>query len=346
MGHCSTLKICKMKSKFTLFRLFLTLLIAMACSAQVALAQLYSSGNNTIAGNKVGIGISTPNTTLFVRPPTYNPYLPEGSRGSIGISPLHVEYYHNPVIPGMLLPPPEYKTAFFIKWDGKVGIGTASPQQKFHLLGNGLVSDNFYVGNRLGIGTSSPQNPLHVKGGAIQIETDYGKTHIGALNANWSHFNTTLPKFYFNKPIYINGGVSSYYGLPLVLQTGGTSQMHIKTNGQVKIGNTAIASGTHADYKLSVDGKIVSKKVVVTLSNWADEVFDEKYQLRPLAEVEKYINTKKHLPEIPTEQEVITEGVDVGEMNRLLLKKVEELTLYILQLEERIKKIESKGGAK
>lgn len=368
-----------MKSKFTLFRLFLTLLIVMTCSAQVALAQLYSSGNNLIQGFGVGIGTNTPKESLTIKAVENYRAHPPMLSGKLE-NPFKVYYFKDVYIPPNSFPissqtaAPKrgHYTAFFIKWNGRIGIHTNNPLTKLHLhsgvftftTGNENeptsnwqihgtqnafavrnATDNrydFWINKSngfVGIGTSSPQTPLHVKGGVMQVETDYGKTSIGAFNAGWSHFNTTLPKFYFNKSIHVNGGVSSHYGLPLILQTGGTSQMHIKTNGQVKIGNTAVASGTHADYKLSVDGKIVSKKVVVTLSNWADEVFDEKYQLRPLAEVEKYINTKKHLPEIPTEQEVITEGVDVGEMNRLLLKKVEELTLYIIELNKEVEKL-------
>jgi hypothetical protein len=65
-----------------------------------------------------------------------------------------------------------------------------------------------------------------------------------------------------------------------------------------------------------------------------DYVFEKNYNLRPLAEVENYINQNKHLPEVPAAKEMEANGVNLGEMNMLLLKKVEELTLYVIELKK------------
>lgn len=103
-------------------------------------------------------------------------------------------------------------------------------------------------------------------------------------------------------------------------------------------------TGTYANYSLSVDGTIVSKKEIVQISSWADKVFQKNYHLMPLSEVEAYVAKNKHLPEIPSESEVIENGVDVAEMNKLLLQKVEELTLHLIEQEKKIKKLEAKVG--
>ena len=125
--------------------------------------------------------------------------------------------------------------------------------------------------------------------------------------------------------------------LAMSVQNGGT----VTIANRLRIGATA-ASGTYANYKLSVDGDIVAKKVVVQLSNWADFVFADDYKLKPLEEVETFIKENKHLPDVPSEATVLKEGADVAEMNRILLQKVEELTLYVLDQNKKIKVLEAK----
>ena len=113
---------------------------------------------------------------------------------------------------------------------------------------------------------------------------------------------------------------------------------YINYSGKVGI-NTTRDPGT---YHLEVNGSIHAKEVVIDVTNWADYVFGNNYNLKPLNEVESFIKENKHLPEIPSAKEVEEEGIDLGEMNMLLLKKVEELTLYLLQQEKRIKELEEK----
>jgi hypothetical protein len=99
------------------------------------------------------------------------------------------------------------------------------------------------------------------------------------------------------------------------------------------------AIGSYADAMLHVDGKIASRSLYVLKPvSWADEVFDENYRLMDLKELRNFIKEHRHLPEIPSEEEIKEKGYDHHEMNRLLLKKIEELTLYIMELENRIKK--------
>ena len=76
--------------------------------------------------------------------------------------------------------------------------------------------------------------------------------------------------------------------------------------------------------------------MVVTLEGWSDYVFESGYELMPLGELERYVNANRHLPSIPSAGQVLDEGVNVGEMNALLLEKIEELTLYIIDLQKQI----------
>jgi chitodextrinase len=109
--------------------------------------------------------------------------------------------------------------------------------------------------------------------------------------------------------------------------------------GSTQIGSQRVLSG-HADYKLSVDGKITCQKIIATPNSWADTVFSEGYKAMELKEIENFIIENKRLPEIPSEAEVKSNGVDLAEMNRLLLKKMEEMTLYIIELNKRVKELE------
>jgi hypothetical protein len=101
------------------------------------------------------------------------------------------------------------------------------------------------------------------------------------------------------------------------------------TDGNVGIGTTTIPSG----YKLAVNGKIIATEIQVE-TGWADFVFEPTYNLMPLNELNTYIQENKHLPEIPTTAEVQENGISVGEMNAKLLQKIEELTLYVIELKE------------
>lgn len=103
----------------------------------------------------------------------------------------------------------------------------------------------------------------------------------------------------------------------------------------------AIAIGRNSpvdDYLLSVQGKIITQRVLVTLQNWADSVFEEGYDLKSLAYVKQFIRENGHLPDVPSEKEVLQNGVELGEMNAILLRKIEELTLYMIKQNEELSK--------
>jgi Phage T4 tail fibre len=119
----------------------------------------------------------------------------------------------------------------------------------------------------------------------------------------------------------INGGQSSFE----ILGSNHTAYFR----GNVGIGTTS------PDQKLTVKGTIHSQEVKVDLSvPGPDYVFEKSYKLPTLRQVESYIGANKHLPEVPSAQEMEKNGVNIGEMNMLLLKKVEELTLYVIELKK------------
>lgn len=108
-------------------------------------------------------------------------------------------------------------------------------------------------------------------------------------------------------------------------------------------GSVCIGTNTAGSFKLAVEGKIGAREINVTAANpWPDYVFDSEYELSSLAEIKAYIEKHKHLPEIPSAEEIEANGIDLGEMNRLLLKKIEELTLHIIKQNERIEKLEKR----
>ncbi|MFC5282640.1 hypothetical protein [Pedobacter alpinus] len=99
-------------------------------------------------------------------------------------------------------------------------------------------------------------------------------------------------------------------------------------------GNVGIGT-PNPDEKLTVKGKIHAEEVRVDLSvPGPDYVFEKQYKLTPLAEIQKYISVNKHLPEVPSAKEMEQNGINLSEMNMLLLKKVEELTLHLINLQQ------------
>ncbi|TYP76862.1 hypothetical protein [Aquimarina intermedia] len=99
-------------------------------------------------------------------------------------------------------------------------------------------------------------------------------------------------------------------------------QLHNKNNG--------------GDIELRLDGNLITKEVEVKLNVWADYVFNTSYNLLPLKKVEEYINSNGHLPNIPSEEDVLKNGILLGEMNTKLLEKIEELTLYLIDQQKQI----------
>ncbi|MEN7547530.1 hypothetical protein AAG747_06405 [Rapidithrix thailandica] len=179
--------------------------------------------------------------------------------------------------------------------------------------------------------------------GQAGSETDHGYFYINGNTNSYPNSQLRLIKWgdgnahidvLDGKDLYFNyyEGNNIYFG-----QNGNHAHSIFTKDGRLGLGDLYPPQ----DYKLSVYGKIICEEVVVQLhANWPDYVFSDSYKLRSLEETETFIKTHGHLPEIPSAKKVKEEGITVGEMNRKLLQKVEELTLYLI---EQNKKLEAQN---
>jgi len=200
----------------------------------------------------------------------------------------------------------------------------------------GNVIMSIGTSSKLGVGVTAATARLEVKA----IEDD---VNSGIVFRNKGNTGTIRVWFDANGKRHITGGDgrgdlfingNGQHG-NVVLSTGASSQ--------VSIGTTTIPSDDDGNkYKLTVDGGIYATDLRIRPTVHADYVFKKDYNLMPLSELKTSIEKNQHLPGMPSEKEVLENGVSVAEMQNKLLEKVEELTLYILQQEERIKELESR----
>ncbi len=121
------------------------------------------------------------------------------------------------------------------------------------------------------------------------------------------------------------------------LDVNGTVLFHNNDDQYLSVGNRQVVFGSeNFDVNTFVNGKIWANEIEVTTDRWSDYVFEDDYLLIPIKEVETFIKANKHLPGVPSEKEVIKEGVNLGDMDAVLLKKIEELTLYVIEQENNI----------
>jgi hypothetical protein len=172
----------------------------------------------------------------------------------------------------------------------------------------------------------------------LYLQNDGGTVHVGAhttINHGGNGEVLRLDGVNPNIGFYQSGVYRSF------LSQSGTELFMGVNGGKLHLDATQIAIGTTSTladaYKLTVSGKILCEELKVELyGNWPDYVFHDDYELTPLDELKTFIQTNNHLPDIPKAEEVAKEGIEVGEMNRKLLEKVEELTLYVIHLQEQI----------
>jgi hypothetical protein len=146
--------------------------------------------------------------------------------------------------------------------------------------------------------------------------------------------NTTSPQ----ARLHIKGsGADNTTSSLLVNNNANAEVFRILDNGYVGIG-TASPQST-----LAVNGNITTLRITATPNGWPDYVFAPDYPLPSLPQVEEYINRNKHLPDVVSAKEVKNNGVDLGKNQAMLLKKVEELTLYLIEQHKQLEKLEAQN---
>jgi hypothetical protein len=243
-----------------------------------------------------------------------------------------------------------------------VGIGTTTPDTKLQVVGSTTTSDLIVTDNTtsnsldvnevtrtndlivaantstkiLNVTTSTTTNNLNVTTSTTTSDLNVsGTTTTGSftLTSNTPAIGDIL------KCTSINGD-AEWFTAPESnpspwLACG--SDIHF-SEGNVGIGTT----NTHG-YQLAVYGKILTEEVMVKHPvNWPDYVFHNNYKLTDLKELEKFVNQNHHLPEIPSEKEVSENGIELAKMNGLLLKKIEELTLYLIEQQKQLEMVQER----
>lgn len=220
---------------------------------------------------------------------------------------------------------------------------------KFRNISETGATDRFIIKNNgyVGIGTNNPVGDLHISksgGDAIfRLEADTDNNN----EADNPEINFVQDSGVVNYFIGIEGNASTKspgtVANAFIIGTEESRNIHVINGDQIQmtVTTTGVGIGTTnpGSYKLAVNGNIRAKEIKVE-TGWADYVFKEGYNLPTLEEVEKHIKEKGHLINIPSAKEVEENGIQLGEMNKLLLEKIEELTLYTLEQEKRLQRIE------
>ncbi|MFI5148198.1 MAG: hypothetical protein ACHQRM_00580 [Bacteroidia bacterium] len=211
-----------------------------------------------------------------------------------------------------------------------VGIGITNPTQMLHM-NNGAI---LLQGNVSGLG-----GPQILIGGTAGVQTygQYGMEYETAAMAGAPNGGLNFWKPYLSTGVNTNNILFlSDNGMVGINTPNPTAQLTV--NGTTLIGDPAVVTSLPAGYKLYVQTGILTEKVKVALnasSDWSDYVFEKSYKLRSLEDVKSFVEKNKHLPGVPSASELMEQGgFDIGKMDAKLLEKIEELTLYSVQLKE------------
>lgn len=229
------------------------------------------------------------------------------------------------------------------QWVAGMGFLQSSNTFAIQNYGNNSVATGIFItsGSNVGINNRTPSTTLDVNG-VISMSGNY--FYMNGTGSMYSDAN--------NIAMFTNGGYifSNYTNSKTRAQisSGGTLFLYDTTTNTVKtainpkgtsyLGGGGLAVGMTtlpAGYTMAVNGTIGTTKLKVT-QTWADFVFSPDYKLPSIAEVEAHIRDNHKLPDIPSEKQIAAEGLDVGEMQKLQMQKIEELTLYIIDLKKQL----------
>lgn len=204
--------------------------------------------------------------------------------------------------------------------NGNIGIGTTNPKSKLHIISNSSdeLSTNNYDAGLIVEGTHNSRSTS--KGSTIGFvvpantngSNPWQQGRIMVTPDNEANYNASGRMLLQTR--YLSNGAWRWQ-----------NNLILKSDGNVGIGTTT------PDAKLAVNGTIHTKEVKVDLVGWPDYVFEDNYTLPTLEQVEQHITEKGHLQNIPSASEVAENGIQLGEMNKKLLEKIEELTLYMIE---------------
>jgi len=194
-------------------------------------------------------------------------------------------------------------------------------------------SGNVFIGKEAGY-SETGSDKLYIDNSNTSTPLIFGNFSLNQVGINslpnTTHTLTVGGSLYSNGAIYTTG---LYVGGGLVKAWTASGANINYVAGAVSIGTTTAPTG----FKLAVGGKAIVEEIVVMLQGtWPDYVFEKDYQLPSLEELQLYIAKHKHLPGVPSAKEVKENGVSIGEMNAILLQKIEELTLHVINLKNEV----------
>ncbi len=248
---------------------------------------------------------------------------------------------------------------------GFIGMGLTNPRTTLHIgtssfnptnpglyslfISNDGIDNNYQVfetatsGGRfvitnacnVGIGTTDPGiYRLNINGKTLAQRYNVTNTNIETISGQYDPTKISY-QFYEGRGLNYNLADDCIYfamneGVPMAIDNSG------------KVGIGALPSDMVGNHKLYVNGTILSTEIKVKLKvDWSDYVFEDEYNLKNIYDLENFIKNNKHLPDIPTTRVVKEDGINLGEMDAKLLQKIEELTLYVIDLQKQVDDLKS-----